>query len=191
PHGLPTSSPGFQVETGPEFRPWADVDKEYKKADAALQKILSSDPAVYALVSEADAPGVQGAKAPGDVAAAKPEDARKAIKPAMVAVLKKIEEADTTDLDYRDFIPVHEQMMASGKWSGPIEKAVIKHEVEGHETMKMLRSLGLGLLSAAAFILAEFATAGMATFLLVAAGIGASATNAGLSINDYMEKKKA
>jgi hypothetical protein len=191
PRGMSSTSPGFQVETGPEFRPWADVDKEYKKADAALQKILSSNPAVYALVSEADAPGVLGAKAPGDVAEAKPEDARKQIKPAMVAVLKKIEEATTTDLDYRDFIPVHEQMMAGGKWSSPIEKAVIKHDVEGHETMKMLRSLGLGALSAAAFILAEFATAGMASFLLVAAGIGASAGNAGLSINDYLEKKKA
>jgi len=55
----------------------------------------------------------------------------------------------------------------------------------------MLRSLGLGALSAAAFIVAEFATAGAATFALVAVGIGASATQAGLSINDYVTKSKA
>ena len=43
----------------------------------------------------------------------------------------------------------------------------------------MLRSLALGALSAAAFLVAEFATAGMATFIAVAVGIGASVGNAG------------
>jgi ABC-type transporter Mla MlaB component len=56
--------------------------------------------------------------------------------------------------------------------------------------MKMLRSLSIGALAAAAFILAEFATSGMATFLLVAAGIGAGAANAALSIEDYMTKRQ-
>src|SRR5262249_18907318 len=42
---------------------------------------------------------------------------------------------------------------------------------------------------AAAFILAEFATAGMATFMLAAGGIAVSAGNAALSIKDYMTKK--
>ncbi len=194
PNGPPSGMTGYQVGEGPEFRKWEDIDKEYKKADAALQKILSSNPAVYALVSGADEIGVQQGNTAHTVAGASPADARKQIKPAMVAVIGKIEDAAGKvggDLDYRDFIPVHEQLMAGPKFGDPISKAVIQHDVEGHETAKMLRSLGLGALSAAAFILAEFATAGMATFLLVAAGIGASATNAGLSIDDYMKKKTA
>jgi hypothetical protein len=190
----PPTGPGFQVETGPGFKTYAEVDKEYKTADAALQKILSSNPAVYALVSNADEIGIQQGKKTGEVAAASPEDARKAIKPAMNAVLLKIDDAAGkvgNDLDYRDFIPVHEQLIGGPKFGGPVEKAVIKADVEGHETLKMLRSLGLGVLSAAAFILAEFATAGMATFLLVAGGLAASGLNAGLSIDDYLTKKKA
>jgi hypothetical protein len=193
PNGVSTA-PGFKAETGEGFHSWDEVDKQYKTAEAALQKILSSNPAVYALVSNSDEIGVQEGNATGDVAKAAPADARNKIKPAMTAVLNKIDDAAGkvgNDLDYRDFIPVHEQLMAGPKFGGPIEKAVIKVDVEGHETMKMLRSLGLGLLSAAAFILAEFATGGMATFLLVAAGIGVSATNAALSIDDYVNKKRA
>src|SRR5262249_56881267 len=136
---------------------------EYQAAEACLAKILAENPAVYALISENEELGVKQGNKAIEVGADKPEEARKKIKPAMVAVLKKIEDASGTvgsDLDYRDFIPVHDQLMQGPKFGGGVEKAVIKHDVEGHETMKMLRSLGLGALSAAAFILAEFATVG-------------------------------
>jgi hypothetical protein len=191
----PPSGPNFQTEGKEGYRTWSDVDKEYKAAEAALQKILASSPAVYALVSQAEEgpmPQQQGQKT-SDVAAANPADARSQIRPMMNAVLLKIEDAAGkvgNDLDYRDFIPVHDQLMQTAAFSGPIERAVIKADVEGHETMKMLRSLGLGALSAAAFILAEFATGGMATFLLVA-GVAASAGNAALSIDDYLNKRTA
>ena len=56
---------------------------------------------------------------------------------------------------------------------------------------KLLTSLGLATISAAGFILANMATAGMVNFLLVAGAVGASGAQAKISIDDYMAKATA
>ena len=81
--------------------------------------------------------------------------------------------------------------MKSPEWSGGIEKAFIAEEVHGRELGKLLRSLGLAAVSAAGFILANLATGGLATFLLVAGAVGASGLQAKLSIDDYVAKSTA
>src|SRR5215218_4946491 len=81
--------------------------------------------------------------------------------------------------------------MMGGKWSGDLEKSVIEADVADHEFGKVLSSLALGAVGAAGFLVAEFATAGMATFIGVAVGIGAGAAQAGMSIEDYLDKAAA
>ena len=123
-----------------------------------------------------------------------PEEARAKLQPLLQALIGKIDEADGLvgeDLDYREMGPVIEQLMGTPEWAGEIEKKLIKATIWTHNRDKMLRSLGLSALSALGFLFATFATGGAAVFIGAAVGVGASATQAGLSIEDYYDKAKA
>jgi len=175
-----------------EFRSYDEVKTHYLALDAGVKRVLADSPAVFAIVSQQSG-GTPG-QAASEFAREDTKGAREALTSALTKVGKKIDEAVPLvggGLDYRDFIPVHQQLLGTPQFAGEIDKAVIQRDIEGHEMGKVLRSLGLGALSAAAFLVAEFATAGMATFIGVAVGIGASATNAGLSIDDYVKKATA
>ncbi|MDA0180010.1 hypothetical protein OJ997_06865 [Solirubrobacter phytolaccae] len=170
------------------YQDYDAVKGHYDTLDKAVKKVLADSPAVYAIVTHGEAGAAK------DLAKQDTKQARAQIGKAMTAMGAKIDEAVPLvgdDLDYRDFIPVHQQLMAGGPFSGELEKAIIARDVEGHEMGKVLRSLALGALSAAAFLVAEFATAGMATFIAVAVGITASVGNAAISIEDYLDKAKA
>ena len=92
---------------------------------------------------------------------------------------------------------IQQQLFAGAKassgtnWSGPVEKAIAHEQVERAETLHLLATLGLGALSAAAFILAEFATAGMATFVMAGIGMGISAGQAATSWSKYSDLSTA
>lgn len=174
-----------------DFRSYEEVKAQYDVLDAGIKKVLAESPAVFAIVSGGGGEPGQAAK---DFATQDTGKARAQLSSALTALGAKIDEAVPLvgeDLDHRDFIPVHQQLFGTAEFSGELEKSIIGKDIEGHEMGKVLRSLGLGVLSAAAFLVAEFATAGMATFIAVAVGIGASATNAGLSIDDYLKKATA
>src|SRR3712207_7991056 len=87
--------------------------------------------------------------------------------------------------------PVIEQLMLTPEWGGEIEKKLIKATLFTHNRDKLLRSLGLSALSALGFLFATFATAGAAVFIGAAVGVGASAAQAAISIEDYYDKAKA
>jgi len=176
-----------------EFRSYDEVQRHWESLDGGVKRVLADSPAVFAIISNASGDGGPG-KAASDFSKEDTKTARASLASALTKVGAKIDAAVPlvgNDLDHRDFLPVHQQLLGAGEFSGELEKAIIQKDVEGHEMMKVLRSLGLGALTAAAFLFAEFATAGMATFIGVAIGIGASATNAGLSIDDYLDKAKA
>lgn len=171
-----------------DYQAYDEVKQHYETLDKAIKKVLADSPAVYAIVTNGEAGAAK------DFAKQDTTQARAQLGTAMTAMGAKIDEAVPLvgdDLDYRDFIPVHQQLMATGPFSGELEKAIIANDVEGHEMGKVLRSLALGGLSAAAFLVAEFATAGMATFIAVAVGVTASVGNATISIEDYLDKAKA
>lgn len=171
-----------------DYQAYDEVKQHYETLDKAIKKVLADSPAVYAIVTNGEAGAAK------DFAKQDTTQARAQLGTAMTAMGAKIDEAVPLvgdDLDYRDFIPVHQQLMATGPFSGELEKAIIANDVEGHEMGKVLRSLALGGLSAAAFLVAEFATAGMATFIAVAVGVTASVGNAAISIEDYLDKAKA
>ena len=171
-----------------DFKGYDDVKQHYDTLDKAIKKVLADSPAVFAIVSGGQA------NAAADFAKQDTKQARAQLGGALTKLGGKIDEAVPLvgdDLDYRDFIPVHQQLLAAGPFADPLSKAIIERDVEGHEMSKVLRSLALGGLSAAAFLVAEFATAGMATFIAVAVGIGASVGNAAISIEDYLDKAKA
>jgi len=166
---------------------WAEVKKEWDKLDLYVKQAAAQSPALFALVEG-------GGKGPAEFAGLSPEEARAKIQPLLLALIGKIDEADGLvgeDLDYREMGPVIQQLMGTPEWSGVMEKQLIKATLWKHNRDKMLRSLGLSALSALGFLFATFATGGAAVFIGAAVGVGASATQAGLSIEDYYDKAKA
>ncbi|HYI19111.1 MAG TPA: hypothetical protein VD836_10405 [Solirubrobacteraceae bacterium] len=172
---------------GPGNQDWDAVKKEYDKLDLFIKQAMAQSPALFALVES-------GGKAAGEFAGMSPEEARAKLQPLLQALIGKIDEADGLvgeDLDYREMGPVIEQLLGTPEWSGEMEKRLIKATLWKHNRDKMLRSLGLSALSALGFLFATFATGGAAVFIGAAVGVGASATQAGLSIEDYYDKAKA
>jgi hypothetical protein len=181
---------------GPQYREWADVKKEYDKLDMAVRLALAKSPALFAIIGDRNPRqpwAYTGEKAAG-LARQSPAEARAALRPLLLDLLARIEDADKKvggELDYRDATPVHAQLMETPAWSGALERALVAHIVKEHSTSGLLRTLGLAVLSAAGFVVAAFATGGMAVFIGVAVGVGASTTQAGLSIKDYLDKSAA
>jgi hypothetical protein len=176
------------------YQSWKDVKANWDVLDHGIKKVFAESPAVFAVVQQKTGWFDDAGAAAGKLAGASPEEARAQIGEVLTTLIGKIEEAQGLvgdSLDYRDFIPVHQQLMTRAPWGGELERAVIEQDVKDHEFGKVLRSLALGAVGAAGFLVAEFATAGMATFLGVAVGIGAGATQAGISIDDYLDKAAA
>src|SRR5262249_9819663 len=78
---------------------------------------------------------------------------------------------------YEDLVPIHTSLFAGQKsssgqnWSDPVEQAVAKQYVKDADARRLLASLGLGALSAAAFILAPV-TGGLTLAALLGFGAG-------------------
>jgi hypothetical protein len=183
-----------QGESSAGYRNWEHVKKDYDTLENGIKRVFAESPAVFATVQQKTGWFDDAGAAAGKLAGASPEEARAQLSEVLLALIAKIEAAKDLvggDLDYRDFIPIHAQLMKSAPWSGDIEKAVIAEEVSDHEFNKVLISLGLSAIGAAAFIVAEFATAGMATFIAAGVGIGAGVAQAGMSLEDYLDKAAA
>lgn len=171
----------------PSMTPWADVKKQYDPVKAALLAIANQYPLLYPhIVAEGT---VLGDTVLANIAAGDPGQARTLIGGTMKHVLEKIGESEqklgTKDLDDRDLKPIHQQLMGGYQppggsglpWNQPLFKWAAEDMLSDHESAEFWKNLGLSTLAAAAFIVAELATFGTATFF-VAAGVGVGLTAA-------------
>jgi hypothetical protein len=193
-------SPGNKREAkrdgDPRYHDWDTVKKEYDKLDLFVRMSIAESPALFAAIGETTSRRVWNERgvAAGKLAAHDADDARSALRPVMQELLEKIRKAKGLvgdDLDYRDVTPVHQQLMRTAEFGGNIERKRIAADVKDHNTDGLLKTLGLTVLSAAGFVLATFATGGMAILIGAAVGAGASVTQAGISIEDYLDKATA
>jgi hypothetical protein len=76
-------------------------------------------------------------------------------------------------------------------WSSPYTAGVARDMLGDHETHEFWTQLGLGTLTAALFIVAEFATAGWATAALMAGGFALSGGQAAAAWDNYDKLKGA
>ncbi len=185
---------------------WREAKEKWDIVQMFTAELMSRYPVVQSVISMYDAEGhdpenaASAGKATSVMSQLSPEGARKVMAIALKRSLNLIDNADGlvgTDLDYRDFEPVHARLIALGApatsgvdWSQPFEKSILQKDVRQHGIDKIAKSLGLGVLSAAAFIIAEFATAGMATFLFAGAGIGIGVGQAAASWDQYADLAK-
>jgi hypothetical protein len=170
------------------MQPYASVKDSYEELSTYISTIANKYPAVYAVVAEGDSGKAGDAATPGN---ANPQEAQRIVGEKMREVLKNITKTeaklDDTDL-ILDLLPIQHQLL-SGKaassqtqWSKALPKWVAEKVKENHEEEQFWLKLGLGSLAAAAFVIAEFATAGTATFFL-AAGVGLGVSAAGVAMD--------
>ena len=151
--------------------------------------LAKKNPAVYAIISR----GGGDPAAAREVSQASPEDARKQIAETLRDVLKNIEKT-RGKLSSDDFLlklaPVHRQLLAGPKYGNEFARSVIDKEIEAYKNAEFWLDIGLGTLSAAAFVVGSLASGGLAAVAL-GTGLAASAGGAALKVSDYEAMKAA
>jgi hypothetical protein len=163
-----------------ELRPWAEVKAHHDRLQAVIATLAAASPALYAPAAQDDTARL------AEMAAAPAAEARQTMAATLRELLANIRATMPKlggDLDDRDLAPLHDRLFqgapgASGTdWSNPLHQSIAREVVEGHEDAQFWLSLGLGTAAAAAFVVAELATFGGATFF-VAGGAGLAAGGA-------------
>lgn len=187
----PTLRRGVEDESMPT---WDQVNDQYVRIAALIAGVTNNNPAVYAAMRDDGLQNLTGND---------PQAALQAVGTTLRKVLTDIDgtgpKITSGDLDYRDLVPIHQQLFAGmtrgpsqTDWSKPFSQTVAKQVLEDHEASEFWIALGLGTLAAAAFIVAELATFGSATFFIAAGvGLGAGAIQAGRSWEQYFDMAQA
>ncbi|MEW6581872.1 MAG: hypothetical protein AB1416_03845 [Actinomycetota bacterium] len=179
-----------QIPAGPGdagFMRWQEIKPKYEAVAQARATLAARNPSLVVLSGDA--------KENAAFASASPQEAAAKLREVLARTLKNIEETepkiDTGDLDWRDLVPIHQQLYGglpseSGtQWKETLYQGVAKDVIGDYEAQQFWITLGLGTLAAAAFIISEIATGGMATFLWAAAGAAISAGTAAMSWERY------
>lgn len=179
----PADPPGRNVYDTEDSISWASVKEQWDKVTAVINGFANTYPVIYALLGNEDTAD----EALAQVAVDGPQGALTLIQGTMNGVLAKMAESRemirSEDLDDRDLKPVHQQLFTGLRppgwshfpWEEPIYKWAAEDLLSDWESQQFWLQLGLATLAAAAFIVAEIATFGSATFF-IAAGVGAGAT---------------
>jgi hypothetical protein len=183
----------------PSAPPVEKLEGAWKLSTTTLKSIFTMYPALYTL-SLAPAPVTGGAWAGSAeppsalnlmANATSPQQGQRLLLDSLKRVKKNIEDAHPkltgTDLAYQ-LTHVHKRLTegrdkGSNDWSGPVEKPIAERTVQNFNEDQAAATLGLSSAAALGFIIAEFATGGLATFAMATA-IAAS----GIAAADTIEK---
>lgn len=168
----PESNGGKKTYNVPLFQ---ETMTKYALAQAVVNGLMKKYPALMGLEGGGADPG-----ASATLATAEPDAARANVLAGLHRVREHI--ADTRgrlggDLPY-ELQPIHQQLLGgkvktSNDWTNPFAKSIGEATVKAYEDSQFWVELGLTTLAAAAFVVAEIATGGMATFFVgFAVGVG-------------------
>jgi hypothetical protein len=176
-----------------DLKPYSEVKSHADEVNGIIEGYSAKYPGLYPLAQSGRLDELVKADSPQAAQALMGES----LKGLAENIKKSIPMISSNDLDYRDLLPIHGQLIAGqggGKfnWSSSLGKMIIQEEVEGHENAQFWINLGLGALAAAAFVIAELATFGTATFWIAAGvGLAAGAAQATMSIENYADMSTA
>ena len=163
-----------------EMRSWDEAMQHHRQLAQVIASVSGESPALYATVAREDDDRL------ADMATGGPAAGRQAMAASLSELLANIRATIPkigTDLDDRDLVPLHQRFFAgelgaSGTdWSQPLYQRAARLMLSEHASSEFWLTLGLGTLAAAAFVVAELATMGTATFF-IAAGVGLGAGGA-------------
>jgi hypothetical protein len=175
--------------------PWKTVKAQWDMLDTIMQGLSIAYPVAGVGL-------MRGDKAMGEAVQDDPKAAKAAIVSMLTTTRDSIRETRPRlagGLAY-ELVPIHHQLFggttgASGiDWKDPIAQAVATEVLQLKSDIEFWKSMGLSTLAAAAFILAEFATAGMATFAgaaLLGAGVGIGAGQAIVAWDKALDMRAA
>ncbi|HEY0078531.1 MAG TPA: DUF4157 domain-containing protein [Pyrinomonadaceae bacterium] len=178
---------GTEEPPGPT---WEEVKEQYDALTNVINGLASRYPSLFA---------VTRSERVKDVLTNDPEQARGVVEGVLREVLANIDETFVKlvpdgDIDYYDLQPIHEQFFggmgapSGNPWGRDFYKKVAKEDLEEHESRAFWEQLGLSTLAAAAFVVAEIATLGTATFFAATAvGTTAAAAQVGASWEQYLD----
>lgn len=174
---------------------WSETKSHYDALKGVIGGFANTYPAIYAMIRDGNT--AEFAKSDS------PEKAQAMVGGAMESLYNKIIEVKSKlggDLDYRDLKPIHAQLFGGMKalggsginWSESLNKWAAEDLISDYESSEFWQSLILGGIAAVAFIVAELATAGTATFFIAAGvGLGAGTLQAGISWEKYLDLSQA
>jgi hypothetical protein len=159
--------------------PYDDVMAQWKPVSGALLALADENPVLFAALQDDKLGQVAGEEA------VDPSTAMKDILAGMrAAIVDTTTNLNSGSLDWHELKPIHRQLIEGEKktktdWSKTFFKEVAKETVGDYESAKFVADIGIGLMSAVAFVFAELASGGLATALLIGGlgiGIGQSAS---------------
>ncbi len=173
--------------------PYRDVKAQWDVLEAIMQGLSIAYPVVGIGMMGGDRP-MEAASATED-----PRAARAAILGMLTSTRDSIRSTRPKlagSLAY-ELTPIHNQLFGGARgttgvdWKDAAAQALAKEVLDLESTAEFWKTMGLSTLAAAAFILAEFATAGMATAALVGFGVGIGAGQAAVAWDKAMEMTQA
>jgi hypothetical protein len=168
------------ARSGYQMHSWDEVMQHHQRLAQVIALLSGDSPALYATVAREDDDRL------ADMATGGPTAGQQAMAASLSELLANVRATIPkigTDLDDRDLVPLHERLFAgepgaSGtSWSQPMYQWAARAMLAEHASNEFWLTLGLGTLAAAAFVVAELATFGTATFF-IAAGVGLGAGGA-------------
>jgi len=177
---------------------WASIKDEWDRGNQMLSLIANSNPTLFSLMQES--PNALESFANLDPEK-KPVGMLGVVRQQMMKILVNIRAAraslDAGNVSAAELGPIHQQLFAGGAapsktpWSQAWYKGVATRFVQGKQSEEFWRKLGLEAAVFAAFVVAEVASFGSATFLIaMGAGLGGSALKAN-EAQERAEKTRA
>lgn len=165
---------------------WDETNRAYLKNESAISGLKIKFPALAALQSNGTLDTAVG-------------DDSMAIRSAILSAFNTVqgniqrtrERLANGELNPLDLQPIHGQFFAGQKgpsmtaWNGQYDRWVANELLSHHESVEFWKAMGIGTAAAAAFIVAEFVTAGWAT-VFVASGVTLGGIQAANSWDKYL-----
>ena len=170
------------------------VQQVHEQLKEEMAKFTNAYPAVYA--------AIQAGKV-DELAKGSPQEAKAIVQAVLTGVqdniLKTYPKLEGDDDFWYKLKPIHDQLYRgavagpSGTiWKDPLPLFIAEQMVKKYERSEFWKDLGLNTLAAAAFVVAELATAGGATFFIAAAiGTGITTYQVYKSWDDYFTLSQA
>ncbi|WP_233104100.1 AHH domain-containing protein [Haliangium ochraceum] len=163
-----------------DVRSWDEVKAHHERLQAVIAQLASASPVLYQAAAQGDD------NALATMAAAPPGEARGTMAKRLSDQLSNVRTTQAelgSDLDELECTPLHEQLFAGAAsasgtaWNAPGNQLIARQLIAEHARSEARTEAALATVAAAAFVIAEVASFGSATFFLAAgAGVAAGGT---------------
>ena len=180
---VPPPLPGHvpvPAEEGAVLPSWDETRKNYERAHSLVDHYTRLYPALVALREDTDLNDV----AKGAVSSEEPAEnlmAMQVLRKALGDTESNIDKTYGLVNDPKgefalELQPIHEQLFTSdAAWRDPFRQMVARDAIKEHGDVEFWKTMGVAAVGMALFVVAEFATGGLATFFFAAAAAGSIA----------------